>query len=284
MSYSSLAAMKAASNDLNAKLQAEFKPASKWEKDERFWTPTLNKDGVGSALIRFMPSPPNEDSPFVKIFEHAFKGPGGWYIEKSLTTFQEADPLTELNSQLWETGIEADRKRASSQKRNLRYISNVLVINDPANPDNNGKVFLYKYGKKIQEKIQQKLSPPFADDESVNPFDPFEGVNFKVRIRRVDGFPNYDNCDFDSKRTPLAKTEVDMEKLWKSCYSLTGLLDKENPKNEWKSYDELSKRLAKVLKMAVSESMGGSEFGKTEKPDVPTEDNDEDFITRLLAE
>lgn len=283
MSYSSFADMKANRAELNAKLQTEFKPTSKWEKDERYWSPTLNKDGVGSALIRFMPAPPNEPVPYIKIYEHAFKGPGGWYIEKSLTTFEEADPVTELNSRLWDTGIEGDRKMASSQKRSLRYIANVLVINDPANADNNGKVFLYKFGKKIYEKIQQKINPPFEDDESIIPFDPFDGVNFKLRLRKVDNFPNYDNCDFEANKTPLAKTDAAMEKLWRSCYSLQAIFDRDDPKNGWKTYDDLAKRLARVLKTSQSESAVKSipVFA-----DNNTDDNDDDlsFISKLIAE
>ena len=223
-------------SELN-KLSGESKGA-----DERFWQPTVDKAGNGYAVIRFLPAPPNEDIPFVRIFDHGFQGPGGWYIENSLTTLGQADPVSEYNSQLWNTGIESNKEIVRKQKRRLHYISNIYVVTDSGNPENEGKVFLYKYGKKIFDKLNEAMNPQFADEEAVNPFDLWAGANFKLKIRNVEGYRNYDKSEFD-KVSPLFDDDEKLEAIWKKEYSLQEFLD---PKN-FKSYDELKAKLIKVL-------------------------------------
>lgn len=211
--------------------------------DNRFWYPNVDKAGNGYAVVRFLPSPGGEDVPFVRVWEHGFKGPtGSWYIENSLTTLGQKDPVSEYNSQLWNSGLESDKEIARKQKRKLTFISNVYVIEDSQNPENNGKVFLFKYGKKIFDKLNEAMNPQFADEEPLNPFDMWEGANFKLKIRNVEGYRNYDKSEFSAK-SPLLKDDDMLEKIWKSEHSLQDFL---NPKN-FKSYDELKARLNRVL-------------------------------------
>lgn len=217
----------------------------KKEGEERFWNPTVDKAGNGYAVIRFLPAPQDEDLPFVRMWDHGFKGPGGWYIENSLTTIGKDDPVSEFNSTLWNS-VDSDdapeRKQAREQKRRLSYISNIYVIKDSANPENEGKVFLYKYGKKIFEKLNDLMTPEFEGEEATNPFDLWTGANFKLKIRKVDGYRNYDKSEFDDA-APLLDDDKELEAIWGKEYSLTELID---PKH-FKSYDELKKRLATVL-------------------------------------
>lgn len=213
--------------------------------DDRFWTATVDKAGNGYAVIRFLPAPKNEDVPFVRIFDHGFQGPGGWYIENSLTTIGEQDPVSKYNSKLWNSTTDdesPERKQARKQKRRLHFISNIYVVTDPGNPDNEGKVFLYKYGKKIFDKLNDSMNPQFQDDEAVNPFDFWAGANFKLKIRQVEGYRNYDKSEFD-KVKPLLDDDSELETVWSGEYSLKEFLE---PKN-FKSYDELQARLLKVL-------------------------------------
>ena len=210
--------------------------------DDRFWTPTVDKAGNGYAIIRFLPAPVNEDVPFIRIFDHGFQGPGGWYIENSLTTINKQDPVSDYNSKLWNSGIEANKEIARKQKRRLSFISNIYVVSDSSNPTNDGKVFLYKYGKKIFEKLNEAMNPQFADEEAVNPFDFWSGANFKLKIRNFEGYRNYDKSEFD-KVKPLLDDDEELEKIWKSEHSLQAFLD---PKN-FKSYEELNAKLMKVL-------------------------------------
>jgi hypothetical protein len=211
--------------------------------DDRFWKPTVDKAGNGQAVLRFLPAPAGEELPWVRIWDHGFQGPTGkWYIENSLTTLNKPDPVGELNSELWNSGIEANKEIARKQKRRLSYISNVLVIRDPANPENEGKVFLYKYGKKIFDKIKDVMQPTFEDEKPVNPFDLWEGANFKLRIRQVEGYRNYDKSEFDGA-TPLDDNEDKLEQIWGKTHSLNAFLDPSN----FKSYDELKNKLSAVL-------------------------------------
>jgi hypothetical protein len=212
------------------------------KKDERFWYPNVDKAGNGYAVIRFLPPPQGEDIPFVRIFEHGFQGPtGSWYIENSLTTIGKSDPVGEYNSQLWNSGLDSDKEIARKQKRKLGYVSNVYVITDQQNPENEGKVFLFKYGKKIFDKLNEAMNPEFADEDAMNPFDLWSGANFKLKIRNVEGYRNYDKSEF-SKPGPLAD-DSEMEAIWNKEYSLQAFL---NPKN-FKSYDELKAKMNKVL-------------------------------------
>jgi len=213
-------------------------------KDDRFWRPELDKASNGYAIIRFLPAPPNEELPWAKLYSHAFQGKGGqWFIENSRTTLGEKDPVSEMNSELWNSGIESDKDIARARKRKLQYISNILVISDPANPQNEGKVFLYKYGKRIFDKIQESMEPEFADEEKINPFDFWAGANFKLKVRKVAGFINYDKSEFDSLSPLFDGDDTQLEELWKKQYLLTPFSDSSN----FKSYNELKERLSSVI-------------------------------------
>jgi hypothetical protein len=210
--------------------------------DDRLWKPQLDKTGNGYAVIRFLPAPEGEDVPWAKIYSHAFQGPGGWYIENSLTTLGQKDPLSEYNSQLWNSGLDSDKDVARKQKRKLSYYSNIYVVKDPSSPENEGKVFLFKYGKKIFDKISAAMQPEFEDEDPINPFDFWQGANFKLKIKKVAGYWNYDSSEF-GRPQPLLDDDDAMEEIWKKQYSLKELV----APSEFKSYDELKKRLDQVL-------------------------------------
>lgn len=212
------------------------------QEDDRFWKPEVDKAGNGYAVIRFLPAPQNEDVPFVRVWDHGFQGPGGWYIEKSLTTLGQKDPVSEHNTLLWNSGIEANKELVRKQKRRLSYYSNIYIVKDPAHPENEGKVFLFKYGKKIFEKLNEAMNPKFEDESPMNPFDLWEGANFKLKIRNVEGYRNYDKSEFESP-APLLDDDSEMEKVWKREHPLAEFID---PKN-FKSYDELKGKLDRVL-------------------------------------
>ena len=211
-------------------------------ENDNYWKPEVDKSGNGHAVIRFLPAPAGEDVPFVRIWDHGFQGPGGWYIEKSLTTLGKPDPVSELNTKLWNSGIEANKETVRKQKRKLNYYSNIYVVSDPGRPQNEGKVFLFKYGKKIFDKLNEAMNPEFPDEAPINPFDLWEGANFKLKIRNVAGYRNYDKSEFD-KASPLSEDDDELKKIWTSEHSLQELID---PKN-FKSYDELKVRLEKAL-------------------------------------
>jgi len=210
--------------------------------DTRFWQPEVDKAGNGYAVIRFLPAPKGEDLPWVRMFSHGFQGPGGWYIENSLTTLNEKDPVGEYNSTLWNRGDEAGKEQARKQKRRLNYISNIYVVKDPSNPQNEGKVFLYKFGKKIFDKINDLMNPEFEDEAAINPFDFWEGANFKMKIRNVEGYRNYDKSEFDSV-SALLDEDDELERIWGTQYSLQEFLDRKN----FKSFAELQAKLNRVL-------------------------------------
>jgi hypothetical protein len=212
--------------------------------DERLWKPTMGKEGVGSAVIRFLPPTEGCDMPWAKVWSHAFQGPGGWYIENSLTTLGQQDPVSEANRLLWNSGLDSDKEVARKQKRKLSYYSNIYVIKDPANPQNEGRVFLYKYGKKIHDKIIELMQPEFEGQEPVNPFDFWAGADFNLRIKKVAGFWNYDSSGFGNPGT-LGRFEDDqLEAIYNKMYDLNEFIDAKN----FKSYDELKTRLDTVLK------------------------------------
>ena len=211
-------------------------------RDERLWTCATDKAGNGYAIIRFLPAPGGEDVPFVRLFTHGFKGPGGWYIENSLTTIGQQDPIAELNTRLWNSGVESDKETVRKQKRQLNYYSNIYVVKDPANPANEGKVFLFRYGKKIFDKITDLMNPQFEDEKPVDPFNLWTGANFKLKIRKFEGYPNYDKSEFDSSG-PLLDDDDKLEAIWKTEYSLKELLDTKN----FRTYDELKRRLDRAL-------------------------------------
>tara|TARA_Y100001937_G_scaffold38546_1_gene54832 strand:+ start:7947 stop:8828 length:882 start_codon:yes stop_codon:yes gene_type:complete len=242
------------SNSLDKLLNAVKEETAPQEKksyvDERIWKPELDKSGNGYAVIRFLPAIQGEEMPWVKIWNHAFQGPTGqWYIENSLTTLGSGhkDPVSEHNTKLWNTGLESDKEIARKQKRKLQYYSNIYIVSDSKHPENEGKVFLYRYGKKIFDKIMAAMQPEFEDESPINPFDFWDGANFKLKIRKVDGYWNYDKSEFDSV-SALSEDESEIEKIWKSQYSLQDFLAPTN----FKSYEELKTRLDAVLSGTVS--------------------------------
>ena len=210
--------------------------------DERLWKPELDKTGNGYAVIRFLPSPDGEDIPWAKLYSHAFQGPGGWYIENSLTTTGGKDPVSDYNRELWNSGNEADKDTVRKQKRKLSYYSNIYVVKDQVNPQNEGKVFLFKYGKKIFDKVMEAMQPEFEDETPINPFDFWQGANFKLKIVKKDGYWNYDKSEFDAP-SPLLEDDDALEALWKKQYSLTAV----TAPDQFKTYDVLEKRLKYVL-------------------------------------
>jgi len=214
--------------------------------DNRLWQPDVDKSGNGMAIIRFLPAPAidgDDALPWVRVFNHGFQGPGGWLIDNCLTTLNQQCPVCEHNSVLWNSGIEANKEIVRKQKRKLSYFSNILVVSDPKHPENEGQVRLYKFGKKIFDKISEAMNPEFEDEKPVNPFDFWEGANFKLKIRNVEGYRNYDKSEFESPSAVLGGDDDKLEELWKSQYSLKEVVE---PK-QFKSYDLLKSRLEKVL-------------------------------------
>ena len=210
--------------------------------DDRLWKLEVDKGGNGYAVIRFLPAPDGEDLPFVKLYSHAFQGPGGWYIENSLTTLGQKDPVSEYNTMLWNNGTDAGKEAARKQKRKLTYIANIYVVKDPANPANEGKVMLYKFGKKIFDKITAAMQPEFEDEEAIDPFDFWQGANFKLKAKNVAGYRNYDSSEF-ARQDALLEDDDAMEAIWKKEYSLEEFTNAD----QFKSYDDLKKRLDYVL-------------------------------------
>lgn len=249
MSFADLKRSSTSSFDkLTKELEKLNKNTFKDDNEDKYWKPTVDKAGNGYAVIRFLPAPEGEDIPFVRMWDHGFQGPSGlWYIENSLTTLGQQDPVSELNNKLWNSGLESDKEIARKQKRRLSYISNIYVVKDPSNPENEGKVFLYKYGKKIFDKINDMMYPQFEDESPVNPFDLWKGANFKMKIRNVEGYRNYDKSEFDSP-APLAENDDELEAIWKQEHSLSEIVD---PKH-FKSYADLKARLETVLGVAVA--------------------------------
>lgn len=237
---------------LLAQVQQDEKPSGGEKKsyvDDRLWKPVVDKGGNGYAVIRFLPAPEGDsEMPWVRVWNHAFQGPTGqWFIENSLTTINQTCPISEMNSQLWNSGVESDKEIARKQKRKLQYYSNIYVVEDTMNPENNGKVMLYRYGKKIYDKIMEAMQPEFADETPINPFDLWEGANFKLKIRKVDGYWNYDKSEFDNP-VQLKPTDEELESIYGKTHSLADFTAQSN----FKSYDELKARLDAVLSGTVS--------------------------------
>lgn len=265
--------------------------------DTRFWSPTVDKAGNGMAIIRFLPAPEADGDdalPWVRVFNHGFQGPGGWFIDNCLTTLNEKCPVCEHNSTLWNSGIDANKDVARKQKRKLSYVANILVVSDPGNRENEGQVRLFKFGKKIFDKITEAMNPEFADETPVNPFDLWEGANFKLKIRQVEGYRNYDKSEFAESTALFDGDDAKLEKLWKSEYSLKEFLERKN----FKSYDQQKARLDKVLGIAGAVSVARTVAEDLDLPPFDTgstsvldnrsssaveEDEDLDFF-RSLAE
>ena len=263
MSFDALKKNRSASLDkLNSQLEKISTKSYSDPNEGKFWKPTRDKAGNGFAIIRFLPAPQGEEMPFVRIWDHGFQGPTGlWYIENSLTTLNQDDPVSEYNSKLWNSGIDSDKEIARKQKRRLKYVANIQVIKDSANPANDGKVFMYQFGKKIFDKLNDLMNPQFEDETPVNPFDFWEGANFRLKIRQFEGYPNYDKSEFDAP-SALSNDDAELERIWNQQHSLQELLD---PKN-FKSYSELKAKLYRVLAL-------------DEEPSTPTvaEDDSDDL-------
>ena len=283
---------------LLASVQEENAPQEKKSYvDERLWKPELDKSGTGQAVIRFLPAKDGEELPWIKLWKHAFQGPTGkWFIENSLTTLNQKDPVSEHNSELWNTGLESDKEIARKQKRKLEYYSNIYVVSDPKHPENNGKVFLFRYGKKIFDKIMAAMQPEFEDETPINPFDFWEGANFKLKIRKVDGFWNYDKSEFDGV-SALSDDDDALDAIWQKQYPLA---DFHAPSN-FKSYDELKRRLDDVLSGTITASAAAMvdedvvetptfkeesapSFASTPRPSEDDEDDTMSYFQKLANE
>ena len=243
MSFSSLK-KQSSLGSLTSKLVKEIEKTNttKGGADERLWKPELDKSGNGYAVIRFLPATDGEELPWAKVYSHAFQGPGGWYIENSLTTLGAKDPVSEYNRDLWNSGNDGDKDVVRRQKRKLSYYANIYVVKDPVNPHNEGGVFLFKFGKKIFDKLTAAMQPEFEDETPINPFDFWQGANFKLKIRKVDGYWNYDKSEFDAP-SPLLDDDDALEALWKKEYPLADFTAQSN----FKSYEDLERRLKSVL-------------------------------------
>jgi hypothetical protein len=255
-------------------------------EDNRFWKPEVDKAGNGFAVLRFLPTPAGEDLPWTRYWDHGFQGPGGWYIEKSLTSIGQNDPVGEVNTKLWNSGLDSDKEIARKQKRRLHYVANVLVVSDPAHPENEGKVFLYQFGKKIFDKMMDVMQPQFQDEEPVNPFDLWEGANFKLKIRNVEGYRNYDKSEFD-KKSSVSADEAELEEIYGKVYSLKDFTDPA----KYKTYDELKAKLERVLggtaprttaeSITLDETMSAPSVGKSKFAPVQAsaDDGDDDTMS-----
>ena len=239
-------------------------PETRSFDDDRFWKPELDKSGNGYAVIRFLPAPKGEDIPWQRMFSHSFQGPGGWYIENSLTTINKNDPVGEVNRRLWNSGSEADKETARRQKRKLSYYTNIYVVTDTKHPEYEGKVCLYKFGKKIFDKVMEAMQPQFDDEEAINPFDLWKGANFKLKIRKVDGFWNYDKSEFDAV-TPLLDTDAALEKVYDAEYPLKPFHEDSN----FKSYTELKEKMERVLGQEVDNRTAEQVAADIETDDIP---------------
>ena len=260
MSFASLKSKSGKFAKLTQQIENMSKPQGRGP-DERLWKPEVDKSGNGYAVIRFLPEPDGEDLPWAQVWSHAFQGTGGWYIENSLTTLNQKDPVGELNRTLWNSGLDADKDTARKQKRKLSYYSNIYVVKDQLHPENEGKVFLYKYGKKIHDKIASAMQPQFEDESPINPFDLWKGANFKIKIQTIGGYWNYDKSEFDSPSVLADLDDDSLEKTWKSQYSLKEFTDS----NNFKSYEDLSSRLNIVL-------------NKSTRPVVQSNEEDENLV------
>lgn len=296
----SFAALKKSRSSSLSKLVTETAkinaPSEGSNEDNRFWTPSVDKAGNGYAVIRFLPEPKGEDLPWVRVFSHGFQGPAGkWYIENSLTTFNEKDPVSEYNSTLWNNGTEAGKEQARKQKRRLSYIANIYVVKDPANPENEGTVRLYKFGKKIFDKLNEKMNPEFEDETATNPFDFWEGADLKLKIRNVEGYRNYDKSEFAEVSPLLDGDDAKLETVYDSMFSLQDFLDRKH----FKTYAELQAKLDMVLGLAGATATAPSVMSAEENvvempvqkeasaPKIESSDSDDEnlsFFEKLAEE
>ena len=257
---------------------------------DNFWKPEIDKAGNGMATIRFLPASPGDGDdalPWVKLFSHGFQGPGGWLIDNCLTTKNQQCPVCEHNNRLWNSGIEANKEIVRKQKRKLNYVANIYVVSDPKHPENEGKVFLFKFGKKIFDKLNEAMNPQFEDETPINPFDLWKGANFKLKIRKVEGYQNYDKSEFESA-SPLSTDDEELEKIWKMEHTLKELVEDK----QFKSYDDMKARLDKVLglngevapaKTTVEQMRSAPKVSQTDL-DIATEDDDMAYFSKLAED
>ena len=281
MSFAQLKSKSGTFEKLQAELNKINEPVKASFSDDRFLKPELDKSGNGYAIIRFLPQAADEELPWVRLWNHAFKGPGGWYIENSLTTVNKKDPVSEYNTELWNSGNESDKDIARKQKRVLKYFANIYVVSDAKHPENEGKVMLFRFGKKIFDKITEAMKPEFEDETPINPFDFWEGANFKLKIRKVDGYWNYDKSEF-SAPSQLLDTDEELEEVWNKEHSLKAFV----APDQFKSYDELKEKLNRILtgsgvgSATVSDITEAARFNKTEEYQEPiSAEADEDTIS-----
>ena len=246
---------------LETKLAPEDQSNKNKYQDDRFWKPEMDKTGNGYAVIRFLPAPNGEDMPWQRVWSHAFQDKGGWYIENSLTTLNQKDPVSEENTRLWNTGLDSDKEIARKRKRKLSYYANIFVVSDPKRPENEGKVFLYKFGKKIFDKITEAMQPAFEDETPINPFDFWKGANFKLKLRKVDGYWNYDKSEFESV-SQVKESDDQIKAIWERQHSLKQFVDPSN----FKTYDELKEKLNRVLS-------GARKTETVDNADLPPQSN-----------
>lgn len=277
-SFANLKRNRSSLDELTKAIESSTQTSDSKKEDDRFWQPEVDKAGNGMAVIRFLPvsQKDSEDEsalPWVRVFSHGFQGPGGWLIDNCLTTINEKCPVCESNSTLWNSGIEANKQIARDRKRKLSYISNILVVSDPKHPENEGQVRLFKFGKKIFDKISEAMNPEFDDEKPVNPFDFWEGANFKLKIRQVEGYRNYDKSEFESPEALFNGNDEKLEALWKKQHSLAEFVEKKN----FKSYDQLKSRLDKVL------GFDGSSVVQTKADDeVLSKFDDEEILKKSI--
>ena len=257
---------------------------------DNFWKPEIDKAGNGMATIRFLPASPGDGDdalPWVKLFSHGFQGPGGWLIDNCLTTKNQQCPVCEHNNRLWNSGIEANKEIVRKQKRKLNYVANIYVVSDPKHPENEGKVFLFKFGKKIFDKLNEAMNPQFEDETPINPFDLWKGANFKLKIRKVEGYQNYDKSEFESA-SPLSNDDEELEKIWKMEHTLKELVEDK----QFKSYDDMKARLDKVLGLngevapakTTVEQMRSAPKKAEPELDIATEDDDMAYFSKLAED
>ena len=285
MSFANLKSTRGSSIDnlVKAAEAVSTKSETKSYIDERFWKPTQDKAGNGYAVVRFLPAREGEDLPWVRYWDHGFKGPTGlWYIENSLTSINQPDPLSEANTLLWNTGREEDKALARERKRRLHYVSNILVVSDSSNPAAEGKIFLYRYGKRIFDKIMDAMQPAFSDETAVNPFDFWEGADFKLKIRKIDGWTNYDASEFSTVSALADGDDSALEEVYKKLYALSEFTSPEN----YKSYDELKAKLNRVLGVdagfaaaATAPASATSNVTMNSEPEVQPESSSEEDDT-----
>jgi len=295
MSFANLKRQSGNLDKLSKAIEALSSPSEGSEKSDNYWRPEVDKAGNGMATIRFLPASEKDGEdglPWVKVFSHGFQGPGGWLIDNCLTTKNQQCPVCEHNSSLWNSGIEANKDVVRKQKRKLNYIANVYIVSDPKHPENEGKIKLFKFGKKIFDKITEAMNPQFEDETPINPFDLWKGANFKLKIRKVEGYQNYDKSEFDSP-SALSEDDAKLEKIWKDSFSLAELVGDK----EFKTYDALKQRLDKVLGLngeaprTTVEQVKAKEFAapKKQAEDSPFKDDtsDEDdlsYFSKLAEE